>query len=813
MKNITTLILLLGLIVTQTAMAIPAKPVRKTITQPDGTQLTIVLQGDEHFSYYATTDLVMLAKDKDGYMRYAIPGNNNEFVPGRYIARNPGERSQEVKTYLKETVEKKIADMPALRRDSKSPAGMPGAIGSSQFPSKGKVKGLIIMADFQDQKFSEVGSKEEITKMMNEEGYSNYRATGSARDYFMAQSNNTFLPEFDVVGPVSLPQDMEFYGKRVGNTVDQNPAQMIVDACNEAKKEYNVDFSQYDLDDDGIVDLVYVMYAGYAEAQGAPSYTVWPHAWDIAYAGLSLNLDGKAIRYYACSSELRNSSGTELDGIGSFCHEFSHCLGLPDLYDSQGRNGYGMGYWSIMDQGCYNNDSRTPPNYSAFERYSVSWLEPDYIDEPQQNVTLESIDQSNKAYFIRNDLNENEYFVLENRQNEGWDTYLPGHGLMITHVNYNPAYWVSNTVNSPKGQERVQIVPADNILSLKTGEADAFPGTTGNDAFTDLSTPEAALADGSSLAKPVTRIRETDGVISFNFKDYLAVRPLLKNATAIKENGFMARWSTMENISSYTLEVAPLTTGQPLLKEEPVTAPGWTEKTGSNRTVISPRIDLMNNQTFTLCIELDGTEVPSSTLELAWYEREESDESFARTSFEVTSQKIYWTFEADEAAGFLKLTADEKVGLKNVSLYTGDVKDELENNSLPSFPEGEQKQILSDIRLAYYKVNGLQPGSTYIYSVSTVIDGANSIPSLKKTIVTEGTSGIQNTDGTVSQVYVSGNRLTITSCKGESIGLYTIDGILKDSFKATGETESLQVENGIYIVRIGTGSYKVTVMQ
>lgn len=807
MKKITTFILLLGLIVSQAVMAIPAKPVSKTFVQPDGSRLTIVLQGDEHFSYYSTTDQIMLAKDKDGYMRYAVPANNNGFVPGKYIASNPGERNAEVKSYLKE-IDVKIENALAKQRDNRGMSKMPGPIGSSQFPNKGEVRGLVIMAEFTDRKFSEIGTNEEFTKMMNEEGYSNYRATGSARDYFVAQSRETFFPTFDVVGPVSLPQNMEFYGKHVGNTVDQNPAQMIVDACNAAKKEYNTDFSQYDLDNDGKVDLVYVIYAGYAEAQGAPDYTVWPHAWDISYGGLSLTLDGKSIRNYACSSELRDFEGMETDGIGSFCHEFSHCLGIPDFYDAQGTGGYGLGYWSIMDRGCYNNDSRTPPYYSAFERYNVSWLEPVYLEEPQDNITMEAYGSSGKAYFIKSDQNKNEYYTLENRQQEGWDRYLPGHGLMITHINYDPSAWTSNTVNR-KGRERVQIVPADNTLSLNSNEGDVFPGPNGNDSFTDVSLPESVLATGDYLSKPITRITEKDGVISFDFKDYTSLRPVLKNATAISDNGFMARWTTIGGVSSYTLEIAPETTGQPLLEKY---VPSGT--TGEADGVFSPLVDLMNNETFTACIELEEAYAAGSALKLAWYERADDENRFLETNINTDgqSEKLYWVFNTDMARGYLKITAGGDLKVKNLSIYTGNVKEKLLNNSLPVFEAKEQKQVITDIQSSMRKVTGLLGGNTYYYSLSTVVDGVASIPSVKKSVETTSASGIQANE-TTQQVYVSGNRIYFSAGEGETVRLYTVDGLLKESLKAVDGENSVQVENGIYILRTDSASVKVTVMQ
>ena len=830
-------------------MAIPAKPVSRTFTQPDGSKVTIILSGDEHFSYYTTTDGVMLIKDQKGYFKYAVADFNNELTPGKFIACNPDERNAEVKTYLSE-INNENLDKAIIKLRSGAPMNkISGPIGTSQFPNKGEVRGLIIMAEFKDQKFSETGTKEEFTRMMNEEGYSNYNATGSARDYFIAQSNKTFIPTFDVVGPVSLPQNMEFYGKHVGNTTDQNPAQMIVDACNQAKKEYGVDFSQYDFDNDGQVDLIYVIYAGYAESQGASTNTIWPHAWDITYGGKSLKLDGKSIRTYACSSELLETSGTIIDGIGSFCHEFSHCMGLPDLYDTQGRGGFGLGFWSIMDRGCYNNNSKTPPSYSAFERYSVSWMEPEYLTDPQKNITLEAIDSSNKAYFIKSDKNANEYYILENRQPNHWDKHLPSHGLMITHVNYNPYFWTNNTVNTPKGQERVQLVPADNVLDFETGEGDAFPGTARNNSFTDVSFPAASLSNGGYLGKPVTKITENDGIITFNFRDYLAVPPTLGATSNITDNGFTTEWSEVEGASSYVLEIAPKTVGQPVFSEDfsgfkagdgnnadntdiSQNLDGFTKTAGwsgnkiyqageacmlgassENGQLITSAIDLTGNESFTLCVELKSQEASSSTLQLNLMEKQVNSTSITGRSISISTemQKIYWTFNASkQAEAYLKMTVSSKALIKSITIYTGNVKNELESNTLPPYNENEQKQIIPDITSTNHNVTGLKIGSAYYYCVSSLVGEEVSAPSKKNSISTTGT-GIQSATRE-SRIFVSGNQLFVSSAEGETIEIYTVDGILKNTFKTDKETSSFQLENGIYIIRIGNKSYKATVL-
>lgn len=564
MKKLFTSFVLLFLL-SSTLMAVPAKRTPKTFTQPDGTTVTVILQGDEHFHYYSTTDGVMVKKDSKGYMRYAVTNSDGNFVPGEYVAKNPAQRNEAERSYILKNKEQVKEKSQVIRRKSPLMRNAAAKIGATNFPNRGEIRGLIILAQFKDKAFSKAGTQAEFANMMNEEGYSTNEATGSARDYFMAQSLGEFLPTFDVVGPVTLPQNMAYYGGNDADDQDQNPGQMVVDACNLAKSQYGTDFSQYDLDGDGKVDLVYILYAGYGEAQGGSEDTIWPHAWDLVSARKSLTLDGKKIVSYACSCELYGASGTTLDGIGTFCHEFSHCLGLPDMYDVDYSGNFGMGEWDLMDGGSYNNQAKTPAGYSAFERSSVGWITLDELTNPQDGLELEALNTSNKAYVIKSSTNSDEYFVLENRQLTGWDEYLPNHGLLITHIDYKQSAWDNNSVNDIVGHQRVIIVPADNKLLTYNGnnddaywaslEGDVYPGTSGNNSFTDSSVPAATLYQGGKLGKPVTNIKEENGIVTFNFMEEMLKTPVAKEASNLTNTSFIANWEALAEAESYTLSV------------------------------------------------------------------------------------------------------------------------------------------------------------------------------------------------------------------------------------------------------------------
>lgn len=848
MRKAPTILLLLCLFVSNVLLAIPAKRMNQNFTQPDGSNVTIILQGDEHFSFYSTTDGVMLKKDNNGYMRYAVADTNGNLIPGKLAAQDPETRSAEATAYIKGISETRLRNAIAQQSNKAPMAKLPSEIGKSQFPNKGEVRGIIILAQFKDQPFSDLGTREEFSNMMNVHGYSNYNATGSAKDYFMDQSYNAFLPTFDVVGPVTLPQNMEYYGGNNASGSDKDPAQMIVDACNLADSQLGVNFAQYDYDNDGKVDLVYVIYAGYAEAQGGLPNTIWPHAWDIAYGQKSLKLDGKSIRNYACSSELRLNSGTELDGIGSFCHEFSHCLGLPDLYDSKNQGGYGLGDWDIMDSGCYNNDSRTPPSYSALERYSLSWLIPEFLETPQNKATLENLSTSNKAYFIKSDTNKDEFYTLENRQPVGWDKHLPGHGLIITHINYKPSIWVNNTVNTPKGKERVQIVPADNILSSKTSKADAFPGPNGNDSFTDTSLPAATLVTGGYLGKPVTNITEKDGIISFKFMGYPCVAPELKEANNVTINTFNAEWTAVEGATSYTLDVAPYAVGRLLISENfsgfkagsqsvpdteeissnldaytqtkgwignEINQAGGTAYLGAESNsgyLTTPLLDLSNNTTFTLCVEAIGNKAINSGVLFSLINKQNAIKAITtkNTNLTTTKKKVYWVFSTNETAAYIRINSANKSNIVDLKLYSGDVKAQLENGETPSNAEIDQKQSIQGITTTNYNVTGLKQETNYVFSVRTIIDDEISTSSNKRQITTSDGTNIEST--TLNHnVYVSGNQIIVSAQEGDHIEIYTIDGVLKYSFAAHQGDNNVQIRNGIYIVRKGNNSVKAIV--
>ncbi len=314
---------------------------------------------------------------------------------------------------------------------------------------------------------------------------------------------------------------------------------------------WGVDFSKYDFDGDSIVDFVYVIYAGYAESYGASSNTIWPHAAMLSNLGVSCSVGGMKVERYACSSELKYTTGTKVEGIGTFCHEFSHVLGLPDMYNTYQSSSPQVGKWDVMDQGNYNNESHTPPSMSAFERASLGWMELTEIDTPSDSITLKELTANHVAYRVST-ANLNEYFTLENRQQVGWDAYQPGRGLMIMHITYDESAWNGNYVNAGT-YPRYDLVEADGTQG--NGEAsDLFPTAT-NNMFTDYSTPNSLSRTGEPTEKGLTNIRDNDGIISFTFMKDRLHRPVLAEPTEVTSRSFTLNWEAVDDAIGYRLDI------------------------------------------------------------------------------------------------------------------------------------------------------------------------------------------------------------------------------------------------------------------
>ncbi|MDD4970000.1 MAG: M6 family metalloprotease domain-containing protein [Paludibacter sp.] len=570
--SIVTFFLIVFLIPSQILKAVPATPFPVTVTQPDGSILTIRIHGDEYFNYKTTLDGYTLAKDAKGILTYAQIDTNGKITSSNVKANNIEQRTATEKKYVQKLTRNynfsKISQQSRVSRLSKTKS-LISSTPQKSYPLKGSPKSLVILVNFKDTSFVTPDPKTAFTNLLNQKGYAANGGTGSANDYFHDTSMGVFNPQFDVVGPFTLPQNMAFYGGNDESGNDMNPQKMVYDACTVAAAN-NIDFSQYDTDHNGVVDNVFVYYAGYNEAEGGPANSIWPHRWALFNPSLVLN--GVNIYDYACTSELRSNSGSNMCGIGTFCHEFGHVLGLPDYYATDATEHHTLSEWNIMDYGPYLNGGRTPPSYSAFDRFYLNWLVPTELKVAAQ-YRLDTLTTSNKAFLISQDGNHNlngsnpspaEFFTFENRQKKGWDTYLPGHGMLVTHIFFDPVAWSQNTVNNDPYAMGVDIVEADGIALTETKyidptlSGDPFPGTS-NVTFCLPTLRSAAV-----LPKPLTNIKETNGIISFKFKGGdITIKPTVGTpATDQTFHSFIANWDQVDSATGYYLTAYKVTAGE-----------------------------------------------------------------------------------------------------------------------------------------------------------------------------------------------------------------------------------------------------------
>ena len=498
-------ILLLGIFMTLSVSAIPAKRnVWKNLNLPDGTKVRAQLTGDEFGHYWL---------GKNG-KSYAFNSNANFYQ---------SINSDVLISKAKEC--RQSANERSLRRLASHREGQVQGLRDSK-------KGLIILVNFADNTFERSHDNALYQRIANEENFSYNKFRGSLYDYFKDQSQGLFKLSFDVIGPVTLSKNLSYYGENDNNYLDKHSSQMICEAVEQAKNLVS-DWKQYDWNDDGKVDLTYVIYAGQGEEAGGEEYTIWSHSSSLSVAGASVTVgDNLIVDEYACSAEL-NSDKT-INGIGHICFAFSNSFGLPYLYDIDYSGGQGMGSWDIMDSGAYNGDGFVPAGYTSYERWSLGWMDPIQLESENKSITgMKSLQDGGESYVIYNPNNRNEYFLLENRQKTGWDAGLPGSGMLILHCDYDETAWSNNQVNDDPEHQRLTWIPADNKYDYElyngnkyyTDEgmaSDTYPHGT-NNRFNKYSEPASKLynqnLDGSYfLNSSVENITQNaNGTISFDF--------------------------------------------------------------------------------------------------------------------------------------------------------------------------------------------------------------------------------------------------------------------------------------------------------
>jgi len=446
MKKVLVTTMMLAM--TMAVMAVPAKKgMWKTITLADGSELRATLVGDEH-----------------GHFWKAENGQAYSLQNGVYVAVDAQQVIEKAKARRAKVNAKRV---------QRRTFGHPTTI-------TGNKKAIMILVNFSDVKYKASHTNALFQKIANEENYTEGKFKGSMADYFKAQSRGKFELDFDVVGPVTVSKKQSYYGQNDSDDNDMHPGELVVEAVNLAKQQIT-DWTPYDWDGDGYVDQVYVVYAGKGEADGGAETTIWPHAFDLNSAKKYGDGSGPVtvgtnlrVNSYACGPELNGTTG-DITGIGVMCHEYSHCLGYPDFYDIDYSGGQGMGAWDLMDSGSYNGDSYQPAGYTSYERWFAGWETPVELSADDVEVTaMKSLQNGGESYIIYNDKNANEYYLLENRQFEGWDASLPYAGLLILHCDYNASVWEQNGPNDDPSHQRFTVVPADGSYTYDTWQGTKY---------------------------------------------------------------------------------------------------------------------------------------------------------------------------------------------------------------------------------------------------------------------------------------------------------------------------------------------------
>ena len=541
----------IGLLATNEVMAIPANPKAVRVYQPDGTSLVIRIHGDE-FLNWRTYNNRLISQGPDGFYYYAdfafdgsiirsetrVTSNqvslqsfgNTEVVPPQAAIQRAMERRQRANSQATQLM------LPPL---------------DNPF-THGKYKFLCILINFKDTKFVTEDAKTKFGNLLNQTGYSENGATGSCYDYYYENSNEVFDPSFDVYGPVELNQNMAYYGENTGDSYDKNPWAMASDAVRAAIDQCGLDLAQYDNNKDCILDNVFFYYAGYSEAEGGPSDAIWPHKSE-SYG----TFQGISLKTYACGSELRGTSGTRMTGIGTFTHEFGHVLGLPDFYDTDyAANGSctGLSTYSLMSNGCYNNDLNTPPYLTYMERYMLSWAEAPTELTESGNYKLEPV-YNNMAYWTPTET-ENEYFLYEYRDQTGWDSYLASEGILIYHVDQSnnvihsgrtgKMKWQSGDINNYAAHQCFDLEEAVGEANLQRDSEIPFPGSGNVTRFDAASDPGSIDWNGNPTNYNFTNL-SADGSFTLRIYEGMTVTGSVKNENNEALAGVKASITALDN--------------------------------------------------------------------------------------------------------------------------------------------------------------------------------------------------------------------------------------------------------------------------
>ena len=546
-----TLFSSLFLLMTLYALAVPVERRRFLASLIDGSQIMVTSMGNENLSFFLTDDNRVVELTDSGFVL-------TDFDRDAYV----GLHSSSVERRVRMNI---------------------GALDQAQLVQMGRPHVAVVLVQFQDKFFTVANNQASVNDYYNKycngsedsSPYTGHGSSGAIKEYFSDQSKGQFQPVFDVIGPVTLDNEYAYYGKDAGSSKDISYNVFVKESLEKAC-QLKENWNELDNNGDGKVDMVFIIFAGlgqnYTNSYGDIN-TIWPKEVPSQYK------IGNTIFAGCCSTcELRPTkavdgviTATTPDGIGVFCHELSHALGLPDFYDTNDKS-FGMDYWSIMDYGQYAVNSFTPVNYTAYERDFMQWQPIEELKKPC-TLRIPCFSKGGHGYKIVNDANPNEYYVLENRQDYGWDRLCKtrGHGLMVTHVDYDRSAWLANRVNTNASHQRMTIIPANNKLiggnnfttveewteSLK---GNLYPGTTENHELTDESTPASVVFSGGYMGKPIYDIEETEDdqiVLKYNPLGTLQESDELTSMD-VTDTGATLMWEAVDGAEAYNIRITDM---------------------------------------------------------------------------------------------------------------------------------------------------------------------------------------------------------------------------------------------------------------
>ncbi len=827
------LLIILSLFSFARTLAVPARPGITEFVQPDSTVVSVKIYGDEKFHYYLSADDYTLIAKADTLF-FAEPGTGDTLIATPFIAADKENRSETCKEYLKSIDRAKV--MGNLKRQSekmlkrfnriREDAGI-GLFPDASFPTVGSTKALVLLVAFQDIKFStDYDAEDYFRRMLNQPGFSDLGAYGSAADYFRENSCGAFAPEFDVIGPITLSRPEAFYGINGLDVIDRNAGLMVVDACKMI--DHEIDFSQYDCDDDGYIDNVFVFYAGKGEASGGDPLTIWPHSSDVKYfTDENVILDGKILGRYACSNEIQNN---QPDGIGTFVHEFAHVMGLPDLYATSYTDAFTPGSWDVMDYGSYNNNSRTPPLMSSFERHALGWTIPAETSSRRLVIPALGENHSGVVYSVT----DNERYYLETRIQHGWDEYIPAEGMLIWHVNYSPAVWSRNTVNNSPDQQYVDIIEADRTLGENSRTGDCFPGASGVKSVDADSHPDLATWADSASPFSLTEIsfdgNRVSAIFSAGSESFGLDAPQLNEDIQTTSTSFRISWSEVEGAEAYEIDVRQVKENQ--MFEENINfdsgssglPPEWDVKLGFTSTDIlnpedsSPMLMFLQNGGIITSPEFESaiSAIEFSVMAAGRLERQPFVEVYIPDgdTWTLLDRKILtvneslthlsYCFDKDEVRRFrLRFGGEQgvKIFCDNLNISYPVASLEVPVRGFP----------ISDYRYAWIDITGLMPATTYSVSIQATGYGARSeITSIQLT--TAESASVQNlTADHPFTVYGEGSSLMLIAEKEADAEIISIDGrILQKSHLYRGVNNLDIRHRGIIFIKVDDRIFKAS---